>query len=178
MPKTDTTQTSAATTKPKDELEPPSAEPPVIVSSTPPKAVTAVAVVAVAAAIVIAEGPVDKSNYPNCEFCEENTVEVYCSDCPKNNSLCGYCSKVRHTKSSSAGHKIIPWTLKHRRPICSLHNQECLLYCKQDKVVICTLCIVCNHKDHQTVIISDDLARCDGMVKDAMVDLEQETLQV
>ena len=88
-----------------------------------------------------------------CDICKKinksisyNNSFYKCNTCNKN--ICPLC-KTNHDQT----HKIINYDDKYY--ICDKHNENYILYCKQCKLNICTLCE--EHKNHQRINFMDIL---------------------
>ena len=113
----------------------------------------------------------DRLKSPKCDFCNTNWAEFYCGDC-KHHNLCGECSDFAHKKPANAGHKISIWSMKNQKTICATHHEVCLMFCQQDQVAICHLCVATTHKDHPTMLISDAYPGCVESIRNMQAKVE------
>ncbi|XP_062599640.1 E3 ubiquitin-protein ligase TRIM71-like [Saccostrea cucullata] len=85
-----------------------------------------------------------------CDKCPLE-VEVYCKSCDV--KLCGGCGGNHVTSDTSQGHTIVPYSERYSTPVipdCKFHmSSKCSLYCKKCEVLICGICQVERHVNHQ-----------------------------
>mmetsp|Transcript_12935 Transcript_12935/g.19459 ORF Transcript_12935/g.19459 Transcript_12935/m.19459 type:complete len:742 (-) Transcript_12935:228-2453(-) len=112
---------------------------------------------------------------PMCEICESETAQVFCRDCPKLRSLCEECYAIRHRKPPTDSHRHIEWNADCINRVCPEHGQECLAFCKQHRVAICTLCSFSSHKGHDIGLISDESVLAVGRVQESLTKLRART---
>jgi sugar lactone lactonase YvrE len=75
-------------------------------------------------------------------------------------------------------HLRLPWSPRLAADICVEHNQECLMYCRDDKRAICTLCTFGAHKGHDAALLQEEGDKCRERLRGAVVQLEAATQQV
>jgi hypothetical protein len=115
---------------------------------------------------------------PLCQFCQDAPATSVCQDCPTSKTLCDECFAFRHKKEATQGHKHVPWSAKLTNPVCAEHNHECLMFCRQDQIAICTLCTFGRHKGHDVFVTSDESAACKERMRAAVGELEAMTREV
>jgi DNA-binding beta-propeller fold protein YncE len=115
----------------------------------------------------------DASTVQTCEICEACPAQFYCGECPKLNSLCHDCFQLRHKKAPMDSHAATPWkpSITNVR-LCPEHNQECVMYCKSDNVVLCNLCGLGSHRGHDLHLIAEEVGPCMSRIKHAVGSLE------
>jgi len=89
-----------------------------------------------------------------CELCEENKVVNKCLECKQ--GLCQQCSKIHQRATGTRHHNIFPISSPEAKSIsfktstlCEQHNRPIELWCVQDQVLVCMLCIATNHHSHK-----------------------------
>lgn len=112
---------------------------------------------------------------PKCEFCEENDAYAYCENCTKLKYLCDECFAIRHKKSPFDKHRRIPWKAQYSSPLCAVHNQECLIFCKTDTKPICTLCSYGEHVGHDTCLIENEIVNTHNRIQKVLHELESKS---
>ncbi|XP_070849370.1 E3 ubiquitin/ISG15 ligase TRIM25-like [Chaetodon trifascialis] len=101
-----------------------------------------------AAADVDCAGPADVP----CDFCSENKPKKATMSCLT--CLASYCPahiKPHHSVPVLKTHQLVSATVPLQNKMCTKHNKLMEVYCQTDKKCICYLCIVDEHKTHQTV---------------------------
>jgi hypothetical protein len=96
----------------------------------------------------IAKKTTNSEQAPMCQICDDAPATSVCQDCAVNKILCDDCHVFRHRKESVQVHTRVPWSAKISNPICTEHNHECLMYCRDDHSAICALCTFGTHKGH------------------------------
>ena len=96
---------------------------------------------------------------------ESRTATGYCRDCGE--FICAACTDIHIQWDMFAGHEVVALnefekkvkqldTLKKVTLYCSLHKgKELELYCETCEELICLLCTVKKHKDHQYDLVTD-----------------------
>lgn len=112
---------------------------------------------------------------PKCEFCEENDAYAFCENCTKLKYLCDECFAFRHKKSPLDKHIRVPWKTQYRNPACTVHDRECLIFCKTDCKPICTLCSYGEHVGHSTCLIESEIVDSQSRLKNRLLDLERKS---
>lgn len=115
---------------------------------------------------------------PKCEFCEENNAYSYCQDCNKLKYLCDDCYAIRHKKSPLDQHTRVPWKPQYRNPVCRLHDQECLIFCKTDSIPICTLCNYGDHVGHDTCLMDTEIIESESRISTKLCELEKKARNI
>jgi hypothetical protein len=82
---------------------------------------------------------------PLCDMCDENIVSLYCSECKVSN-LCEDCGLSRHEKATFKHHVVVAWSPAAVVKMCDVHNQPCLMFCREHMMAVCNLCTFGSHK--------------------------------
>uniref|UniRef100_A0A671UTC8 Tripartite motif-containing protein 16-like n=1 Tax=Sparus aurata TaxID=8175 RepID=A0A671UTC8_SPAAU len=99
-------------------------------------------------AAVACAGPSDVS----CDFCPEtkpNKATMSCLNC-----LASYCPthiEPHYSVPVLKKHQLVSATIPLQEKMCMKHNKLMEIYCQTDKMCICYLCIIDEHKGHSTV---------------------------
>ena len=103
---------------------------------------------------------VKQGHETQCKKCMKREANSFCNDCEE--YICETCIKMHQTGKEFSTHKVISLEqLKMVSPTkrilyCSKHPGNQLdLFCETDQELICQLCIVKTHRDHQYVLISE-----------------------
>uniref|UniRef100_A0A671UPJ6 Tripartite motif-containing protein 16-like n=1 Tax=Sparus aurata TaxID=8175 RepID=A0A671UPJ6_SPAAU len=99
-------------------------------------------------AAVACAGPSDVA----CDFCSEakpNKATMSCLTC-----LSSYCPthlRPHYSVPVLKKHQLVSATIPLQEKMCTKHNKLMEIYCQTDKMCICYLCIIYEHKGHRTV---------------------------
>jgi sugar lactone lactonase YvrE len=114
------------------------------------------------------------NNQAPCQACRKFAADFFCRDCPRRKSQCKDCHAFLHREPGpNQGHVCVPWSADCLPPVCNRHSQECLMFCKQDDVAVCTLCSYGEHKGHDICVISEESKACEQRILDAVRELEE-----
>ncbi|XP_073719969.1 E3 ubiquitin/ISG15 ligase TRIM25-like [Misgurnus anguillicaudatus] len=88
---------------------------------------------------------------PHCDACTERKYKAVksCLECLK--SYCQNHLKQHESFFNDRRHHLMNPTRQLHEMICSKHNKQLEIYCRTDQHCICYLCMVDEHKNHDTV---------------------------
>eukprot|EP01080_Neovahlkampfia_damariscottae_P001879 gene1879-1020_t len=88
-----------------------------------------------------------------CEHCEEHPATCCCEICKT--KFCEECFSIIHKSKRMVLHQ--KYDVNHELlPNCPKHvEKDCELFCFQDKNMICSICAVTDHLNHQVMPIKD-----------------------
>jgi tripartite motif-containing protein 56 len=89
-----------------------------------------------------------------CSNCQSIIAEYGCDKC-ENESFCLECYKTVHASRVMQKHRQVPMTEQPLQiMLCGTHSDEKLKYwCDTCKILVCTACILLEHKSHQYDLI-------------------------
>ncbi|XP_073714436.1 tripartite motif-containing protein 16-like [Misgurnus anguillicaudatus] len=91
-----------------------------------------------------------------CDVCTEKKHKAVKSCLVCLNSYCQNHFKLHEELQSDRRHKVIDATGRLQQMICPKHEKLLEIYCKTDQLCICYLCMVGNHKNHDTISAEED----------------------
>ena len=117
-----------------------------------------------------------------CENCKKTSACIFCKQCRK--CLCSSCKQVHDSWGAFNDHSIIslseaqsnPAALvqKHKVKLCLKHEKKELeLFCESCEEVICSHCIIRQHKDHQYDLVADVFTRHKEIIVASIVSLRK-----
>ena len=125
-----------------------------------------------------------------CAKCKKDaqTATSYCRDCGE--FICAMCAEVHKQWDMFAGHEVVALdqfeekvkqldSLKKVTLYCSLHQgKELELYCETCEELICLLCTIKKHKDHQYDLVSDTFEQHKAEISSSLepVEMQLETI--
>ncbi|CAG2215550.1 unnamed protein product [Mytilus edulis] len=92
-----------------------------------------------------------------CKLCGNENGHFFCYDCK--HVLCQEC-RLKHDRIPAlkthtiTASDVIDRSAYTSKSECTLHDQECSLYCSTCKTLTCTQCVTSSHKNHSFVDIS------------------------
>ncbi|XP_068584511.1 E3 ubiquitin/ISG15 ligase TRIM25-like [Cebidichthys violaceus] len=94
-----------------------------------------------------------------CDFCcgtRRNKATMSCLAC-----LASYCPahlEPHHSVPVLKKHRLVSATIPLQEKMCEKHNKLMEVYCRTDKKCICYLCVIDEHKSHNTVSSASERA--------------------
>ncbi|XP_062580190.1 tripartite motif-containing protein 2-like [Saccostrea cucullata] len=86
-----------------------------------------------------------------CDLCETAVVQMHCDTCLVN--LCTACVGEHMISDESKDHKVVKFQARKSTPLypsCILHYNQCILYCKQCELSVCSECLTSDqHLGHK-----------------------------
>ncbi len=109
-------------------------------------------------------GKMSKAGQPNpSEMAEEGAGDVECDFCTERKlkavksclvCLASYCAthlQPHYVSAAFKRHKLVEISASIQEKICSKHDKLLEVYCRSDDQCICLLCVMDEHKGHDTV---------------------------
>uniref|UniRef100_A0A6B2LCI8 RING-type domain-containing protein n=1 Tax=Arcella intermedia TaxID=1963864 RepID=A0A6B2LCI8_9EUKA len=117
-----------------------------------------------------------------CQNCEKPTATLWCTQCLL--ALCPQCSTDIHAIRAMKTHSVVGIKEKKKSepaPKCPTHsNEDCKGFCCDCKRLVCTLCILEDHKQHNTTSVAKyvndmkmEVGSFKGKFKEGKGDLER-----
>ncbi|XP_065118082.1 tripartite motif-containing protein 16-like [Paramisgurnus dabryanus] len=91
-----------------------------------------------------------------CDVCTERKHKAVKSCLVCLNSYCQNHFKLHEELHSGKRHKVTDATGRLQQMICPQHEKPLEIYCKTDQLCICLLCMVGEHKNHNTIPAKDE----------------------
>ncbi|KAK3529784.1 hypothetical protein QTP86_003206 [Hemibagrus guttatus] len=103
-----------------------------------------------------------------CDFCTRRKHKAVKSCLMCLISFCETHLKPHLKLPALKKHTLIEASSKLQEKICFQHDKLFEIYCRTDQVCICSLCMLENHKGHDTVSVSAESTEKQGLFGDAM----------
>lgn len=92
-----------------------------------------------------------------CDVCtgRKRKAEQSCLEC-----VASFCEKHRDLHNIlhvGKKHKLVAATGSFKESFCPEHNKLMEVFCRKDQQCICHLCITNKHKDHDVILIDDEV---------------------
>ena len=100
-----------------------------------------------------------KSDDPGCDFCklqnkQTNLAEFHCTRCYK--SFCPQCIEIHNKNPLFKNHETIDITKgKSQLLFCLEHKEPISYFCRQCKLLLCSLCVMAHEQTHSMTDIQD-----------------------
>ncbi|KAF4074975.1 hypothetical protein AMELA_G00229480 [Ameiurus melas] len=108
-----------------------------------------------------------------CDFCTGRKRKAIKSCVVCLTSFCKTHLKPHYEVSALKKHTLTEASSKLQEKICSEHNKLIEIYCRTDHTCICYLCMMDNHKGHDTVIITAERAEKQIELKEEQMKSQQ-----
>lgn len=120
-----------------------------------------------------------------CVVCQKNPSIVWCELCSGCTSgyFCGECDTAEHISFTTKLHHRMTLEEKAKLvtyPKCDLHHEDKKLYCIEDQSLLCYMCMIDDHKDHNIITIHkhsedvrEELKECLRSLENARSMIEQ-----
>ncbi|XP_062864787.1 tripartite motif-containing protein 16-like [Trichomycterus rosablanca] len=86
-----------------------------------------------------------------CDYCTERKSKAVKSCLVCLASFCETHLQPHYKSNAFKNHKLVEASRRLQDQICSQHNKLLEVYCRTDQQCICTLCMLDNHKGHDTI---------------------------
>ncbi|XP_027004438.1 tripartite motif-containing protein 16 isoform X4 [Tachysurus fulvidraco] len=92
-----------------------------------------------------------------CDVCTERKqkAEQFCLDCMA--SFCKNHLDLHNIMHMGKRHRLVEAKISLKDSICPKHNKLMKIFCRKDQQCICHLCINNKHKNHDVVLIGDEV---------------------
>ncbi|XP_062864974.1 tripartite motif-containing protein 16-like [Trichomycterus rosablanca] len=87
----------------------------------------------------------------DCDYCTERKSKAVKSCLVCLASFCETHLQPHYKSNTFKNHKLVGASRRLQDQICSQHNKLLEVYCRTDQQCICTLCMLENHKGHDTI---------------------------
>nr|XP_055038056.1 tripartite motif-containing protein 16-like [Misgurnus anguillicaudatus] len=116
---------------------------------------------------------VPADSYVECDACTERKYKAVksCLECLK--SYCQNHLKQHENLFNDRKHHLMNPTRQLHEMICSKHNKQLEIYCRTDKHYICYLCMMDEHKNHDTVTAEAERTEKQRVLGERQIKLHQ-----
>ncbi|KAI4891865.1 hypothetical protein NFI96_005956 [Prochilodus magdalenae] len=97
-----------------------------------------------------------------CDFCTGRKLKAIKSCLTCLVSFCETHLKPHYEVPGLKKHKLVEASSQLQEKICSQHGKPIELYCRTDRSCICYLCMMKEHRGHDTVLVGTDRAEFEG----------------
>ncbi|XP_058651925.1 tripartite motif-containing protein 16-like [Onychostoma macrolepis] len=105
-----------------------------------------------------------------CDICtgRKNKAVKSCLVC-----LNSYCQTHFEEFHSDERHKVIDATGRLKEMICQKHHKLLEVFCRTDKQCICVLCVMDEHRNHETVSAAEEKSKMQGHLREMQRTIQQ-----
>ncbi|XP_067378778.1 E3 ubiquitin-protein ligase TRIM47-like [Channa argus] len=113
-----------------------------------------------------------------CDFCSEtrpNKATMSCLTC-----LASYCPvhlEPHYSVAVLRTHKLVSTAIPLQKKMCSKHNKLMEIYCQTDKLLVCFLCTLEEHRGHKTVPVSVQKAETENHLFSSQKEVQERVQQ-
>ncbi|XP_067217592.1 E3 ubiquitin-protein ligase TRIM39-like isoform X2 [Chanodichthys erythropterus] len=108
-----------------------------------------------------------------CDICEERKLKALKSCLVCQSSYCGTHLQRHLTLAGLKKHKLINPVNNLEDYICQKHEKPLELFCRDDQTCVCSMCIVKDHKNHNTVPIEEESEEKQTRLMNKQKDVQQ-----
>ncbi|KAK3506883.1 hypothetical protein QTP70_030920, partial [Hemibagrus guttatus] len=108
-----------------------------------------------------------------CDFCTRRKRKAVKSCLMCVASLCEIHLKPHYLSPAFKNHTLIEASAKLKEKICTEHEKLMEFYCRTDKTCICFMCMMDNHRGHDTVTATEESAEKQSELKEEQMKFQQ-----